>query len=210
MAALGGASLIGAVSSGCVQYAMGLPVADSFTDLYRTRAERFGRDEARHTQRWNAVANLRLVFFLLALGGTVWGILDRDALIAGVSGALWVIFLGLVRYHARLARQRARSGAFRAVNEEALRRIARDWQTLPLREAPLPSPEHPYAYDLDLYGTGSLVHLLDTTGTRPGYATLRAWLETPAAPDQVQLRQGAVRELAPLLELRQKLQVEGR
>ena len=67
--------------------------------------------------------------------------------------------------------------------------------------------EHPYAADLDVFGRASLLHLLDTTRTPMGQATLTRWLLHAAAPDTVRARQAAVAELAPKLELRQELQV---
>jgi hypothetical protein len=64
---------------------------------------------------------------------------------------------------------------------------------------------HPYALDLDLFGTGSLFELISTARLRTGEATLAAWLLRPAAPDEVRARQAAVAELRPRLDLRETL-----
>jgi hypothetical protein len=94
--------------------------------------------------------------------------------------------------------------------DEALRRIARDWATLPLYHQDQADPTHPYAGDLDLFGHGSLLHLLESVGTRLGADTLRGWLLAPAAPDTVRERQAAVTELAPLATWREELVWRGR
>ena len=72
------------------------------------------------------------------------------------------------------------------------------------------SPDHPYADDLDIVGRASLFQLLDTTATRMGRETLAAWLLAPADPMVATARQGAVAELAPLLDLRQEIELRGR
>ncbi len=70
-------------------------------------------------------------------------------------------------------------------------------------------PTHPYARDLDLFGAGSLFELLSQAVTTPGQQTLSEWLLQPAAPAEVEARQAAVRELAPLLPLREALALAG-
>src|SRR5437588_133485 len=66
-------------------------------------------------------------------------------------------------------------------------------------------PNHPYALDLDLFGTGCLFELLCTAKTRIGEQTLADWLLSPAPLDEVHQRQAAVQELRPRLDLREEL-----
>jgi len=63
---------------------------------------------------------------------------------------------------------------------------------------------HPYASDLDLFGTGSLFELLCTARTGAGRAMLARWLLNPAEPDEVTNRQLAVAELRDMLDLREE------
>ncbi|MGH9605861.1 MAG: MutS-related protein [Terracidiphilus sp.] len=70
-------------------------------------------------------------------------------------------------------------------------------------------PAHPYARDLDIFGQGSLFELLSTVRTRAGEETLAHWLLTPAPPDEVAARQAALRELAPRVQLRERLFTAG-
>jgi hypothetical protein len=64
---------------------------------------------------------------------------------------------------------------------------------------------HPYALDLDLFGTGCLFELLCTVWTRTGENTLASWLRAPATIEEIYGRQEAVAELRPQLELREDL-----
>jgi hypothetical protein len=113
-------------------------------------------------------------------------------------------------YHTRLGRERARLAALRAIQEEALARLDRRWDDLPLPWTPDVPADHPYAGDLDIVGRASLFQLLDTTATRMGRETLARWLLAPAAAATAESRQGAVADLAPRLELRQEIDLRGR
>ena len=68
---------------------------------------------------------------------------------------------------------------------------------------------HPYARDLDIFGPGSLYHLLCTIRTRVGRDTLASWLLAPAPVGETILRQEAVQELATLPDFRERLALAG-
>jgi hypothetical protein len=125
------------------------------------------------------------------------------ALLAAPVLLVW--YFVLAYRHSIIARARERADALVRMNEEALQRIARDWERLPLRHRRRAEPDHPYAADLDLFGRASLFHLLDTTSTRMGEETLAHWLLHPGGAGAVLWRQGAVQELAPNLDFRQDL-----
>jgi hypothetical protein len=127
------------------------------------------------------------------------------------AGLAFAVFVVLILLHDRVIRRERRAAELAAINAEGLARIARDWRALPL-------PAHPpaadpaavklpaRARDLSLFGRASLFHLLGTVHTPPGKAALAAWLLEPAAPEEIALRQAAVAELAPDLDLRQELE----
>jgi hypothetical protein len=179
-------------------------------EVYAARSARFAAEEAAVTRRFNRVADVRLAAFLLAAASLAAGIWWRQPLLDLLAAALLAAFAGLVVHHGRLGRRRRTAAMRRQVNEEGRSRLARDWDRLPVRHEPFADPDHPYAADLDLFGRASLMHLLDTTATPAGQAALRAWLLAPAEPPRVSERQAAVAELAPLLELREELQVRCR
>lgn len=68
--------------------------------------------------------------------------------------------------------------------------------------------QDPLAGDLDLFGAGSLFHLLGTAVTPQGRHTLASWLISPAAtPGAVAARQAAVADFARELDRRQELEL---
>ncbi|MDR0359531.1 MAG: DNA mismatch repair protein MutS [bacterium] len=165
------------------------------------------------------MANLRLLTFGLAAACAAAGALWRQPLLGVPALAALAAFAWLVWRHAGLRRTRDRSALQRQVAEEALHRARREWDGIPLREGSAADRAHPYATDLDLTGRASLLHLLDTTTSPMGAATLAEWLLAPIPVDgqardgrlaEVRERQDAVRELAERLDLREELQLRGR
>jgi hypothetical protein len=73
-----------------------------------------------------------------------------------------------------------------------------------------PDRAHPYALDLDVVGTASLVRLAGPLTSERGRRTLRAWLAEPGNPADALARQGAVRELASRPDLRAEFTTHGR
>ncbi|MGQ0505789.1 MAG: MutS-related protein, partial [Myxococcaceae bacterium] len=68
--------------------------------------------------------------------------------------------------------------------------------------------DHLYVPDLDLFGHGSVFQLMGETATTRGEALFAGWLKAPATLSEVRTRQGAAKELAPLLDFRQDVLVE--
>lgn len=152
---------------------------------------------------------------LLRLGCMVAaGVLGWLAFRHGVLSPAWtlvplVAFAVLVARHwdATAARQRAE----RAVTfyRRGLDRLEGTWMGGGEAGERFRAPAHPYAEDLDLFGSGSLFELLCTARTRAGEDTLAAWLLAPAPPDEIRARQAAVDELRPRLDLREDLALLG-
>jgi hypothetical protein len=177
--------------------------------VYAARAEAFRLEAVDSTRRFNRIANLRLAAFVGSAACLIWGLAQPAPLALGAGLLLGGAFVLLVRYHRQLGRGRDRATALQQINVEAVERLHRRWQNVPLRHAFQPDRLHPYAADLDLFGHASLLHLLDTTRTSMGQATLTRWLSHPAAPNTIRERQAAVADLAPRLDFRQELEVRG-
>ena len=186
------------------------PPAAAVEQVYLARQRSFSAERDRVSQRWNRIANLRLVAAVVAAILILWG-MQADSRVGIGLGILSVaVFVALAIYHNRLGQQRRRAMTFAAINEEAIARIARDWDHLPsIQATPVPA-EHPFAGDIDLFGHASLFHLIDTTSTPMGEATLSDWLLRPATSSTINERQDAVAELAGKLDVRQQLEVRGR
>jgi hypothetical protein len=177
---------------------------------YRERAARFARLRDDLAKRSALLSHIRIGTFvvLVALG----------LLVERTPSALFVVptvlagaaFVALVALHRRTRRRERWFTDMASLNEEGLNRLARDWDRLPARPPSRSIEGHAYAADLDLYGRASLSQILGPVATPFGAAALDGWLLSAAAPAVVRERNGAVRELAPLHDLRDTLALHGR
>lgn len=178
---------------------------------YQARRDDAIRRRDRVAARARTISNLRLLAFTGAIGALVWAELQPGygplaITLAALSGIAFFVLIGV---HSRLKERERWETEMAAINDEGLARLRRDWDALPAIAAESP-PRHGYAHDLDVFGHGSLARYLGTAGTGLGRAVLHNWLLAPASLETLAGRQPAVRELAPMLEFRQELQVSGR
>lgn len=185
-------------------------------EIYTTRRDDFARQATDLDRRSALIGNTRLALFLLAgaaLMGPTLG-LPPGPYLHWTAGAASAIFIALMVVHGRVHRRQRRASEARLVNEEALSRLARDWDAIPeprLQDHNSSSNARPsFARDLDLFGRASLWKLLSTVSTPLGKQTLARWLLDPDTPEAARERQNAVRELAPRVEFRQELQQRAR
>ncbi|CAN5598817.1 MutS family DNA mismatch repair protein [soil metagenome] len=174
---------------------------------YRDRAAQFAAERDRLAARSSLLSNLRvLAFAALVVIGLV---IERTGSLASIVAALVTLgaFVALIAAHRRARTDQDWQDARATLNEDGLHRLSRDWDRLPVRPAPETAKGHAYAADLDLYGPASLSQILGPVGTSAGAATLDRWLLGRADADTVRARQDAVRELAPLHDLRETLAV---
>jgi hypothetical protein len=127
----------------------------------------------------------------------------------GLGAALLVAFAALVVVHGRLARARERAAAALGYWKRAAERLEGKWPSFAGNGARYLDDAHPYALDLDVFGSGSLFQLLNETRTRSGERMLASWLAQPAKAGVIRARQQAVAELAARHELREALAVAG-
>jgi hypothetical protein len=126
-----------------------------------------------------------------------------------VGAGLAAAYVVLAVIHHRVIRREEAARIRRQVSERGLARLTGQWHAFPGRGDRFQTEGHLYAADLDVFGQGSLFQLCDESATRAGEERLASWLSAPAAEPAVRDRQGAVRELTPLLDFREGLAVEG-
>jgi len=175
---------------------------------YEKRLGERRAEAARLSSAETRISILRLVLFVAAVALT-W-----PALFAGMLSPAWILFpLGLfavaVVRHARLIAERERVQRAVAFYEGGLARLDDRWAGRGNPGNRFRDAHHPYSGDLDIFGRGSVFELLCAARTTPGEATLARWLLAPADARTIRARQEAVRELAPMVDLRERLAVVG-
>jgi hypothetical protein len=136
------------------------------------------------------------------VGSGVWAELRPGTLPLLSAAASLALFVTLVLVHQRVRRRQDWARLLMRLNATGLLRLDRQWNGLPSRAPSRDLQGHAYGRDLDLFGRPSLAQLLGPINTPAGVAILEEWLLAPATPEQVMSRQEAIRELAPLNDLR--------
>ena len=174
-------------------------------DEYEQRIARW-TDVVRRGERTHfLLSNLRLLVAGIA-AFIAWLAFGRQLVSPMWLLAAGAAFTALVVAHARALNRIERAQRACRLYERGLQRLDGTWAG----SGPDGSRftfDHPYARDLDLFGSGSLFQLLNTARTEAGEETLAAWIQTPAAIDEIQARHPAVAELAGDVDFRETLAV---
>jgi hypothetical protein len=121
------------------------------------------------------------------------------------------VFLVVAAYHNRLEERIHRLRLWKDIKSAHLARLQLDWSSLPPPRTTEQPESHPYARDLDLLGSRSLMHLIDTTVSDQGRDRLTSWLlMQPPSTATLQARQTLVKELTGLPLFRDRLMLEAR
>jgi hypothetical protein len=154
--------------------------------------------------------------YLLAALGLV-GVLVRALWLAITRGhGYWtvavvsVILTGIVVWLMRIRREVTRAWRLAALYEKGLKRLSGEERWSGNTGLGFAVDGHLYEHDLDILGTHSLFDLLGTTRTVVGQSGLARLLLTPADAATVRERQAAVKELAGMLDLRERVAMVGR
>ena len=178
--------------------------------IYRQRADEFSAREQRYARLERMVMHLRVATFIVAAAMFAMGWNSQQQRLWYWAGCITIAgFFVLVAYHERVRRQMRRYCLLRQINQQAIARLNRDWAALHTTHFAVPTQHQAMAADLDLFGHASLFHFLCTPTTPIGIRVLGDWLLNPASPEEIKRRQQAVLELAPHLELRQTLILNG-
>ena len=175
---------------------------------YLRRLEQRRRVAEELERRHVAFGNARLA---VAVAGalTAWAVFGRHVLSPRWLLLPIAVFAVLAFVHGRVLRARRRVERTAAFYGNGLARLEDRWHGQGEGGERFDDPTHPYADDLDLFGKGSLFQLLSTARLRTGEETLAHWLLQPAPAGELPLRQQAIKELTPRLDLREELALLG-
>jgi hypothetical protein len=177
-------------------------------ETYRIRrAERQASFEAL-TGHHTTVANLRLAS-ALAFAVMAWLSLGRHLFSARWMVLPVIAFAVLVVVHDRVLMSRDRARRAVKFYDRGIARLEDRWTGTGATGLAFLPPDHPYAADLDLFGSGSLFELLSAARLGAGERTLADWLLAAAPPTEIRARQAAVEELRPNVDLRERLALVG-
>jgi uncharacterized membrane protein len=175
---------------------------------YTARRDRWETRRGVAARQFIRIGNWRLAVAIIAVVPAFFAF-GRQAISAWWLLAPLLLFVALVVWHQFVLR--GRTVAERAVRfyEHGIARFTGGWIGKGNTGDQFRNPEHVYADDLDVFGTGSLFQLIATTRTASGEQTLAEWLRSPATAEEALARQEAVRELTDRLDLREDIALAG-
>ena len=145
---------------------------------YEHRQEDRRLRAAQLARRERLLGNGRFVVFLIGVG------MVYPAFGMNLFSGWWLLapvaaFSVLLFVHENVTRNLQRAGQAAAFYRDGLARLAGAWKGKGRQGQRFLDEKHPYAADLDLFGSGSLFKLLCTARTRTGEETLAGWLLRP-------------------------------
>lgn len=147
-------------------------------------------------KRYNVLSYSRLIVFLLGVG-LCYGLFQFSVSLGLIGGVLALVgFLYLIKLHSEVADRREHLQRRLSLMLQEVKALEGDFSGFDQGEEWI-NPKHPYSYDMDLFGPGSIFQYINRTGTLTGRDRMADWLSVPEQHAQsIQSRQEAVRELA--------------
>jgi DNA mismatch repair ATPase MutS len=178
-------------------------------DQYARRQAQFEQTAGHLRRRYDRVALLRLLFFVIAIGAIIllWSV--HYLLGLGFIFVFLGLFYRFVQWHQGIQERARFAEDLAAINEDEQAFLRFDIDRFESGEQFL-DPDHPYALDLDLFGSYSIFQYVNRSSTAIGRRRLAEILQQKTLVDIVYARQQAIAELGPALDWRQELQAWGR
>lgn len=173
---------------------------------YATRAATYQVSVSRINQRLKGIGWSRLVTLLLAVFCFYESKIRLEILFLSAGVLFLGSFVFLVFYHYRVKRKLEVAATYLWLNESENSFVTDATSYYPNGQE-FNDPNHPYAFDIDLFGPHSLYEHLNRTSTVIGREKLAAALLQTQSKEKLAETQEAVREIAEDLEWRQAFQV---
>ncbi len=177
-------------------------------EYYLSKKEDASSKTAELSRRIEQFSILRLIAFL---GTFVFYWIFRHSLVPAIllPAASFAFFLFLVRKHIQTSRDKKRNQVLSILCEREIKAAHHEFGDFQDGNE-FSNPNHPYTFDLDIFGKGSLFQMLNRTTTSGGKEVLAKWLQAPLLkPDEINVRQNSILELTQLRDWRTQFILEG-
>jgi len=179
--------------------------------IFLTRYNHYQKLEKRYAKSFDRISNLRFVIFLTGAALTILcSFLGTSIQAISVFILFLVVFLALVHKHSKVEQELNTVRAMLEIQRRYLSRMNGKWVSFDDCGLEFVDGNHPYTYDLDIFGPKSLFQWISVAKTVLGRYHLKTLLAYPSKNlNTIKMRQNAVRELTTKLEFCQKLECHG-
>jgi DNA mismatch repair ATPase MutS len=180
---------------------------EELKSLYAKRESDFSVKVSTLDKQINLVSNLRLIVAAGFLVFLYFGFANYSLLY--LLPVLVLIFVILVRNHSRLFNERSHVKNLVNINKAEQESLAANFKRFETGSKFLDA-HHPYSYDLDIFGEGSLFQIINRCNTIIGKQKLAGHLTSvQTSADDVIKKQQAIKELSDRIDFRQHYQAAG-
>lgn len=163
---------------------------------YQARSKQFQQTTNDLQKRYERLGWIRLLCFIFLIALIIvafrefpwWASIPTTML--GIAA-----FARLVKWHGRIQASAQHHQHLATINEQEAKSLLGERDTL-YDGAVFVDANHPYAYDLDIFGPFSLYQLVNRAQTSIGRSLLASWLKKPTDKDTIIERQTAAAELS--------------
>lgn len=176
--------------------------------LYSKRKEEFNLKAQALELKYNRISILRLIIFLGGMALVI--LLFQNNAIWGCVGlfVFMVIAVRFAMWHNQFKRQKNHFNFLSEVNHNEISALKNDHSSFDGGKEFI-DPNHPYSYDLDLFGEHSFFQFCNRTVSYLGKENLANKLSNSVPIDIISKRQKAIEELASKIDWRQDFQSIG-
>jgi len=177
-------------------------------EVYISREAEFRASAERLKKQADRLSLARLLSFA---GGLVLFVLLSSlsviAAVASLSLSL-ILFLWLVIRYSSTEKKRIYFNHLAEINHREMKCLEGDFSGFQ-DGSEYTERDHPYSYDLDIFGKSSLFQYICRTTSKPAADLLAGYLSAPASVEDILLRQGAAADLQKMTDWRQELMTLG-
>ncbi len=172
-------------------------------EAYQSRIYTYSQELTKTQTQYNTISLLRLGSILLFLILGCYYIKESNIWFLGLAICFLTAFLLLMRWHSKLVFQIKRLDALRAINTNEKNYLEKN--QLPFENGEeFIDFQHPYGYDLDIFGNHSLFQNYNRTATYIGKKTLAHQCVQLLSNEEITRNQEAIQELTDKLDWRQE------
>jgi len=178
-------------------------------EIYKTRKAKFTLELEQIRKLYNAISMARLATIIVMLVAVFYLIKTGQGWLIFATIGLFGSFVFLMKKHAKLSWQKKIKEALVQINANETDYL--EGHKIPFEDGVEYNDfSHPYAYDLDIFGSHSLFANLNRTTTFVGKKTLAVQLLKLLPNDEILKNQEAVKELSHKIEWRQDFMALGK
>ncbi|WP_026709209.1 MutS-related protein [Flavobacterium frigidarium] len=172
-------------------------------NIYQSNKEQFSKDLLSINKKYTTISFLRLLSIVIFIGALYFHLQQTQTVYIALEILSFATFILLMRYHAKLSTKRKLTEALIEINENEDQYLEHGSLHF-ANGAVFNDFQHPYAYDLDIFGDHSLFQNINRTATYVGKKTLANQLLSVLPNDEILENQEAVAELSAKIGWRQE------